>query len=317
MDKNSPKKKLKALVSGEAGIFSSNLVEVFFDKGHEVKVVNDFTYGFRTFVDKSAKFHRGSIADVKLLGKILPGVDVVFHLAATATIAFSLNQPEKYFENNFMNGIVLLEAMRRAGVKKIIYSSSGAGYGQPQNPYVKETTPTEPINPYGASKLAFEHALSAYCNSFGLESVSLRYTNVYGPRDEQKSSTRAISRWIRSAIKGEPLILYWAGKQTRDYVYVEDIARANLLAAERGRGLKVYNVGSGEGIIMKDIVKKLEYLFGRKLKTKDLGERKGDPSIVIADISKIKQELGWKPQMDFDAGLAKTVDYYLNHAIKL
>lgn len=317
MEKNSSGKRLKALVTGGAGFIGSNLAKYLCDQGHQVTVVDDLSSGFRQLVDKRAKFHLGSIADVKLLEKILPGIDVVFHLAAMSTITFSLKQPEKYFENNFMNGVVLLEVMRRTGVRKIIYSSSSAGYGQPENVYVGETMPTEPINPYGASKLIFEHALSAYYNSFGVESVSLRYTNVYGPNDEQKLSTRAVPRWIKSAIKGEPLILYWGGKQTRDYVYVEDVARANLAAAERGCGLKVYNVGSGAGIIMKDIVKKLECLFGRKLKTKNLGERRGDPSIVVADISKIKRELGWKPQTDFDAGLAKAVDYHLNHAIRL
>lgn len=309
--------KLKVLVTGGAGFIGSNLVKFLCDKGYNVVVLDDLSSGFRQLVDKRAKFYKGSINNSSLLKKALSGVDTVFYLAATATITFSVKQPEKYFENNFMNGIELLEAMKKAGVKKIIYSSSGAGYGQPKDSYVKEGSPTEPINPYGASKLAFEHVLSAYYSSFGIESVSLRYSNVYGPYDEQKSSTRAISRWIKSAIENIPLTLYWSGKQTRDFVYVDDVVRANVLASEHMKDFQVYNVGFGKGIVMKEIVKKLEGLFNRKLKTVDLGKREGDPHIVVFNISKIKKQLGWKPEVNFDDGLAKMVDYYLNHRIKI
>lgn len=317
MDKKISGKKVKVLVTGGAGFIGSNLVRFLCDKGYDVVVLDNLSSGFKQLVDKRAKFYEGDINNPSLLKKALLGVDTVFHLAATATIAFSVKQPEKYFENNFMNGIELLEAMRRFGVKKIVYSSSGAGYGQPKDSYVKEESPTEPINPYGASKLCFEHALSAYYSAFGIESISLRYSNVYGPYDEQRMSTRAISRWIKAAIKDEVLTLYWGGKQTRDFVYVDDVVKANFLAAKKVKGFCVYNVGFGGGIVMKEIVKKIEGLFNKKLKTIDLGKREGDPDIVVFVTSKIKKELGWKPEIGFDSGLARTVDYYLNNRIKL
>ena len=308
---------MKALVTGGAGFIGSNLVKFLCDRGHKVTVIDDLSAGFLALVDKRCKFYRGSITNVKLLDQVLPGNDVVFHLAATATITYSVKNPKVYFRNNFMKGIVLLEGMRRAGVRKIIYSSSGAGYGQPDKVVVDENTPIQPINPYGASKVAFEHALSAYYHSFGIESVSLRYFNVYGPRDEQKFSTRALSRWIKSALKNQPLILYWGGRQIRDYVYVEDVARANLLAVQKGKGLKIYNVGAGRGIMMKEIVKKLGHIFGRNFRTKDLGERPGDPRAVVADIGRIGKELGWRPQVDFDRGLEAMVDYYRYRRIRI
>ncbi|MEK7500695.1 MAG: NAD-dependent epimerase/dehydratase family protein [Patescibacteria group bacterium] len=308
---------MKALVTGGAGFIGSNLVKALCDLDHRVVVLDDLSTGHRALVDNRCKFYKGSMANAKLLDKILPGLDVVFHLAATATITYSVKKPQVYFINNFMGGLALLEAMRRNRVKKIIYSSSGAGYGEPAESYVKESSPTNPINPYGASKLVFEQALSAYYHSFGIESASLRYFNVYGPRDEQKSSTRAISGWIKAALKRQPLILYWGGRQIRDYIYVEDVARANILAAQKCRGFKVYNVGAGQGIVMKDIVKKLEAIMGLKLKIKDLGPRPGDPEAVIADISRINKELGWQPKVEFDVGLKNMVDYYRFNRINI
>ncbi len=300
---------MKALVTGGAGFIGSNLVKYLCDQGYKVSVIDDLSYGFRELVDKRAKFYKGSIANQSLLEKILPGTDVVFHLAALSTVTFSLSQPEKYFKNNVMNGIVLLEAMRKTGVKKIIYSSSAASYGELQEDSFTENDPTEPINPYGASKLMYEHAMSAYYHSFGIEGIALRYFNVYGPNDEQ-AGTRAVPCWIKAALKNQPLILYWGGKQNRDYIFVEDIARANFLAAEKGKGFKVYNVGSGKGIWMIDILKKVERAFGGKLKIKDMGERPGDPRVCIANNSRIKRELGWEPKVDFEEGLKRTIEYY-------
>ena len=215
-----------------------------------------------------------------------------------------------------MKGIILVEERRGAGITKIVYSSSGAAYGQPKNPLVKEDSPKEPINPYGASKLVFEYALSAYHHSFGFEATALRYFNVYGPNDEQKNSSRAVSNWIKWAVAGKTVYIYWNAKQIRDYVYVEDVARANLLAAQKGRGFHIYNVGNGTGVVMSSILVKLEKILGKKFKIRDLGERPGDPHAAVADISRIKKELGWKPMVKLDDGLRRTVDYYLNHRIK-
>lgn len=306
---------MKTLVTGGAGFIGSNLTKYLCDRGYEVTVIDDLSFGFQELVDQRAKFVKGSIADSKLLLKILPGTEIVFHLAALSTITFAADSPMMYFQQNVMNGIKLLEAMKKTGVKKIIYSSSAANYGEPRKIPINEDDVKEPINTYGASKLIFERALSAYFHSFGIASVSLRYFNVYGPNDEQ-AGTRAVPRWIKAALKDEPLVLYWKGNNERDYIFVEDVARANLAAVEKCRSFSIYNVGSGRGVFMKDIARKIEEIVGKKLIIKDGGERLGDPSRAIADITKIQRELGWQPTVGLDVGLRLTVDYFKNSKLQ-
>ncbi|MBU2575471.1 NAD-dependent epimerase/dehydratase family protein [Patescibacteria group bacterium] len=301
---------MKALVTGGAGFIGSNLTTYLCDHGYKVDVIDDSSSNNRTTIDKRANLINDSIANVALLEELLDGKDVVFHLAATGIIELSIKNPPAYFENNLMNGIKLLDAMRKKGVKKIVYSSSSGVYGEPKRVPIREDDVKEPFNPYGATKYAFEHVLSSYYHSFGIESVSLRYYNVYGPGDEQSPVTRAVPKWIKAALKDDPLTLYWGGKQKKDYVFVEDVARANLLSAERGKGCSFYNVGSGYGCWMYDLAKILEEVFGKKLNIQQAGERAGDPTFLIADISRIKKELGWEPKIDLKAGLARTIEYY-------
>lgn len=301
---------MKALVTGGAGFIGSNLTQYLSNHGWEVTVVDDLSSGVERRFDKSVKFFSGSLGDADLLDKLVVGQDVVFHLAATGIIKLSIENPPAYFENNLINGVKLLEAMRKHGVKKIIYSSSSGVYGEPARTPIKEDDPTNPINPYGATKLIFEHVLSSYVYSFGIDAVCLRYYNVYGPGDEQRPLTRAVPTWIKAALNNEPLTLFWGGQQKKDYIYVEDVAKANMMVAEQCRGFNVYNVGSGEGVLILDLAKKLEQAFGKNLKIQQMGDRPGDPSILIADISKIKKELGWEPKIDLETGLNNTIAYY-------
>lgn len=301
---------MKTLVTGGAGFIGSNLTKLLCDQGYEVTVIDDLSSGFRRLVDGRAKFYKGSIADQKLLMKILPGTDVVFHLAGLSTMTYSMVNPGIYFQNNFMHGIYLLEAMRKTGVKKIIYASSAASYDGRKRTPIAEDDPIGPINPYGASKLSFEHALSAYYHSFGIDAIALRFFNVYGPNDDQIGSTRAIPQWLEAALFHRPVPYYWRGKQKRDYIFVEDIARANLLAAQKGKGFRVYNVGSRTGVWMIDILKNIEKILGYKLILKDMGERPGDPKYAVADTKRIRKELNWKPLTGLNEGLKKTVEYY-------
>tara|TARA_Y100000310_G_scaffold318111_1_gene371779 strand:- start:1994 stop:2905 length:912 start_codon:yes stop_codon:yes gene_type:complete len=302
---------MKVLVTGGAGFLGSNLTKYLLDQGHEVVVIDDLSYGDVSLVDPRSEFHKESIANQKYLEKILPNINVVFHLAALSTIGLSLERPDLYFEHNVMYGIKLLEAMKVTGVKKIIFSSTGgAAYGGADKLSFREEDPTEPINAYGSSKIAFEPVLSAYWNSFGIEAIILRYFNIYGPNDDQADTPRAIPIWIKAAIAGKPFPVYWQGKQKRDYVYVGDVCRANLIAAEKGRGYRVYNVGGGIGLWMYDIAEKINCAFGGNCKIKDMGERFGDVPIAVANITRIKEELGWKPEVFFDEGLRITLDHY-------
>ena len=306
---------MKALVTGGAGFIGSNLVRCLCDRGHDVVVVDDFSSSGRTVVDGRARLAPGSVGDFKLVKRLLKGVDVVFHLAATGIIKLSLENPMLYFENNVMNGITLLEAMRQSGVNKIVYSSSSGAYGEPRRVPIKESDAAQPINPYGAAKLAFENVLSSYYHAFGINSVSLRYFNVYGPGDEQRPVTRAVPSWIKAALRDEPLTLYWQGRQKKDYVFVEDVCRANLAAALKCRGCHVYNIGSGRGILIRDLARLLEKIFGKRLATKDMGNRLGDPRVLVADITKAGRELGWEPKVDLGTGLKKTIEYYAKNFV--
>ena len=299
------------LVTGGAGFIGSHVTELLCEKGHAVTVVDDLRFGHEEFVDKRAKFFRTAIEDSQALERALEGIDVVIHLAASSIITFSYERPIEYFENNLINGIKLLETMRKKGVNKIIYSSTSSVYGEPKKVPIKEDDPVNPLNAYASSKLAFEQALMSYYHSFGIQSVSLRYYNAYGPRDEQKPRTRAVPMWIEAILNNKPVPWYWQGRQIRDYVYVKDVAAAHLDVLPLN-GVHCFNIGSGFGTVMKDVLKTLEKIVGRKFKTQDLGERKGDPMESFADITKIRKAVGWKPKVSLEEGLRKTLEYYTN-----
>lgn len=297
------------LVTGGAGFIGSHVTELLCDRGYAVTVVDDLRNGHKKFVDRRALFRKHSIGDSKAMEKALEGIDAVMHLAASSIISVSYQKPLEYFENNLINGITLLEAMRKTGVTKIIYSSTSSVYGEPAKTPVFEDMPTNPLHPYAASKLALEHALQAYYYSFGVESVSLRYYNAYGPRDEQTPATRAIPMWIDAVLRNKPVPWYWQGRQVRDYVYVKDIAQAHLDVLGL-KGVHCFNMGYGKPVVMKNVLATFEKIVGHKLKTKDMGQRKGDPMKSYADITKIKNAVGWTPKVSLEEGLAKTFAYY-------
>lgn len=300
---------MKIVVTGGAGFIGSHVTQLLCDNGYDVRVIDDLSFGYKSFVDKRAKLYTFSLADISKYERVLDGVSVVMHLAASSIISTSFEHPLAYFENNVTNSVKLLESMRRKNVKKIIFSSSSSVYGQPKRTPIRESDPTHPLTIYGSSKLAFETILESYWHAFGIESVSLRYYNAYGPHDDQKPRTRAIPMWIEAILKGEQIPWYWQGRQRRDYVYVTDIARAHM-AVMNCAGYNIFNVGSGKGILMKDVLRTLEKIAGKKFETKDLGERKGDPMKSYAHILKIKQAVGWEPKMTLEEGLRETFAYY-------
>lgn len=297
------------LVTGGAGFIGSHVVELLCDREFVVTVIDDLRFGYRRFIDKRARFICAPLEKAGVLKDALSGVDTVIHLAGSSIIQYSYERPEEYFQNNVTNGIILLETMRNMNVKRIVFSSTSSVYGEPTKNPVPEDAPVHPLHPYAASKLAFEHALTAYYHAFGMESVILRYYNAYGPRDEQLPRTRAIPMWIDAVLKGRPVPWYWRGSQMRDYINVRDIAEAHL-AVLATRGHRCYNVGSGKGMLMKDVLATLEAVVGKRLETVDLGERKGDPMVSYADIGRIKKEVGWYPKTSLVKGLTETLAYY-------
>lgn len=301
--------KKKVLVTGGAGFIGSHVTELLCNQGYFVIVIDDLSFGYRKFIDNRASFIKGSIGDMVLMSKVLKGVDTVVHLAASSIIKYSYEHPFDYYQNNLVHGITLLEAMRKNKVRKIINSSTAAVYGFSKKQPITESFPKDPVSIYGSSKLAFEQALKTYHHAFGIENVSLRYFNVYGPRDQQRPVTRAIPTWIHAILHNIPLPVYWEGNQLRDYIYVEDVAKAHA-AVINTSGSRIYNIGSGSGILMKGILKILAHIVKRKLTIEDMKKRRGDPMKLVADTTAIRNEIGWKPEVSLEEGLLKTFRYY-------
>ncbi|MCL4389966.1 MAG: GDP-mannose 4,6-dehydratase [Patescibacteria group bacterium] len=311
--------KQKILVTGGAGFIGSNTVRLLCDHNFSVTVLDNLSYGHKGFVDARARFVLGDIRNPRDVSRAMKGADAVFHFAAESIIKYSLQQPKRFFETNVMGLINVLETMKKLGVKHIVNSSSAAVYGEPALVPISEEAPKNPLQPYGASKLAAEAALSAYFHSFCINSTSLRYFNAYGPNDEQQPVTRAVPLWIKSIINNDPIRLYWGGNQLRDYVFVEDIALAHLAVVDLA-GCNQFNIGTGKGILMKDILTTISRIIGKKTKIIDGGIRPGDPNRLVANITKITDVVGWKPKIGLKEGLEATVDYYksqLNVSVKV
>lgn len=300
---------MKLFVTGGAGFIGSHVVQRAIDAGHQVTVFDNLSKGFRELIDPRATFIHGDLAALDLVTQAVAGYDAVIHLAATSIIQETIADPAATFRNNVTNGINLLEALRRTGVRKIINSSTAAVYGEPQNIPIKETDPKHPITPYGASKRAFELALEAYHATYGLHVISLRYFNAYGPRDEQLPRTRAVPKWIEAVLQQKPVDVYWQGRQYRDYVYVGDIAEAHLRVLVLD-GCHTLNIGSAQGVYMVDVLETLGRITGSVPSIRDLGERMGDPTKLVADTTRLHRAVGWRPEVPLEIGLKKSVDYY-------
>jgi UDP-glucose 4-epimerase len=300
---------VRVLITGGAGFIGSNAARIFCDAGHEVVVVDDLSFGYQALVDPRARFVRASFDDVQMLDGVLPGIEVVMHFAASSIIQFAFERPSEYVHNNVSRGVTLLEAMRRHDVRRIVFSSTASVYGEPTRIPVEEDDPKNPIQVYGASKLAFEMILSGYFYAFGINSTTFRYFNAYGPNDEQQPVTRAVPRWIKAALRDEPLLVYWGGEQLRDYVFVEDIVHAHMLATEVD-GCHRYNLGSGTGVLMRDLAQEILALTGSKSVLVDGGERPGDASRLIANTDRVARELNWRPRVPREEALQRTIAFY-------
>lgn len=307
-------KKQKILVTGGAGFIGSNTVKLLCDLGMDVTVFDNLSFGYKELVDTRAKFIKGDLLNKEEINDALKGIDKVFHFAAISILQQSIDDPEKCFKTNIEGITNLLEGMKTNNVQYIVNSSSASVYGNPKVIPVTEDSQKEPITPYGASKLAVEAILSSYFHTYGIYSTSLRYFNAYGPNDEQQPVTRAVPRWIKAVLKNEPIPLFWKGKQLRDYVYVQDIAEAHIAVMDL-KGFNYFNIGSGKGILIKDLLNKIFDKIGVRTEILDKGERPGDPKELVADISKIKKAVGWSPAFDLDKGLDLTVKYYRQNRI--
>jgi UDP-glucose 4-epimerase len=299
---------MKTLVTGGAGYIGSVCAELLLDEGHEVAILDNLTEGHRRAIDPRAKFFQADLEDraraMSILREIAP--EAVMHFAASALVGESMENPAKYFRNNVANGINLLDATVAAGVRRLIFSSTCAIFGPPERVPIDETAPTRPINPYGESKLAFEKILRWYGQIHGLQFVSLRYFNAAGASEkfgeDHRLETHLIPNVLKVALGEKPHVeVFGADYETpdgtciRDYIHIVDLARAHILAL-RAEKSEFYNLGTGGGSSVREVVERCRKITGRKIDIVEKPRRPGDPPRLIASSDKIKRELGWQPQ---------------------
>jgi UDP-glucose 4-epimerase len=300
---------MKLLVTGGAGFIGSRVAHQLIKSGHTVIVFDDLSVGRREAVPEDAQFTQGDLRDAGAVRAAVAGMDAVVHLAAQAVVPESVANPQKTFDINLLGGHNLLEAMRAHGVKRLVHSSTAAVYGTPTRVPVQEDDAKFPINPYGATKLAFEALAHAYHSAYGINVTMFRYFNPYGPTEAHEPETHAVPNFIKAVLAGQPVPLNWNGEQERDFFFVDDIARAHVMGLERD-GFHYYNLGSGSSIAVKDVVEMIFKITGQNTGIKDLGQRAGDPPRLMADTAKVQRELGWKPEVSLEDGLKQTIEAF-------
>ncbi len=299
---------MKILVVGGAGYIGSVCAELLLDKGHVVSIFDNLSEGHRAAIDSRAEFTEGDLQDRESIEKTLVKLkpDAVMHFAANALVGESMQNPSKYFRNNISNGLNLLDAMVKGGVPKIVFSSTCAIFGPPERLPIDETTPKQPINPYGESKLAFEKILRWYDQIHGLKFVSLRYFNAAGASqkfgEDHRLETHLIPNVLKVALGEKSNVEIFGidyetpdGTCIRDYIHIIDLAQAHILALGATKS-DFYNLGTGGGASVRQVIDSCRKVTGRKIDIVEKPRRPGDPPRLVASSEKISRELGWKPQ---------------------
>lgn len=303
------------VVTGGAGFIGSNIVARLVSDGEDVRVVDDFSTGrpenLAEFADR-VELLEGSICDEGLLARAFDGADYVLHQAALASVQRSVENPLASNEANVEGTVKVLTAARDAGVKRVVYASSSSVYGDTPELPKREDMKTDPLSPYAVSKLAGEHYCCVFNDLFDIETVSLRYFNVFGPRQDPESQYAAvIPIFVQRLLAGETPQVFGDGEQSRDFTYVENAVEANLLAATaEGAGGAVCNVGCGRRYTLNELLDSLRGLIASNVGAEYLEERPGDVRHSLADIEEARERLGYEPLVDFEEGLRRTVEWY-------
>ena len=298
---------MKIMVTGGAGFIGSHIAEHY--KNEEIIVFDNLRTGFEKNIKNfDVKFVQASITDYDELKKWMKGIDFVFHLAALISVPESISKPIETEKINTLGTLNVLNAAKECKVKKVVLSSSAAIYGDNPTLPKKENMLPEPKSPYAISKLSGEYYLKLYAGQFQVPTAVLRYFNVFGPRQDPNSQyAAAIPIFLKKAIKNEDINIFGDGEQTRDFIYVKEIVKANVLAAEKGN--YIYNVALGNYITINELAKKIIKLTDSGSRINHLEERPGDIKHSYADVSKLRS-LGFEPSFDFDEAMSKTIDYF-------
>jgi UDP-glucose 4-epimerase len=289
------------------------VVDTYVAAGHEVAVLDNFSTGTEANLNPSAQVHRLDLRDQQGVERIVAEFrpEIVNHHAAQSEVPKSVADPTYDAQVNIIGGLNLLKACVDHSVKKIIFiSSGGALYGEPDVIPADEDHPVRPLSPYGTSKFCFEQYLGTFRRTFGLEHTVLRYANIYGPRqDFQAEEGRVIAIFTSRMLAGKPVMVDGAGEQSRDMLYIGDVATANLAALERGAG-GTFHISSGIAVTVNDLYRKLALMTGYSEFPHYGPSRKGDVYRIALDNSRALRDLGWEPQVDLEEGLSLTVDYF-------
>jgi nucleoside-diphosphate-sugar epimerase len=305
-----------ALVTGGAGFIGSHIASALTGRGARVRVIDDLSTGYRENIDEikgDVDFIQASLADEGALNKALEDVELVFHEAAIPSVPRSIENPRDTHIACVDSTFSLLVAAKEKKVRRLIYAASSSAYGdKPALPKVEDMLP-EPLSPYAVAKLVGEYYSQAFTRVYGLETISLRYFNVFGPRQDPSSQySGVISRFLSALLSGDQPVIYGDGEQSRDFTYIDNVVDANLKAAETTMGVgQVINIANGERISLNELLEKLKQLTGKSdVKAQYLDARAGDIRHSLADITRARELLGFEPKVDLVTGLKLTLDWW-------
>jgi UDP-glucose 4-epimerase len=299
---------MKILVTGGAGFIGSHLVDALIKRGHKVVVIDNLSTGKRENINKKAKFYKIDICSPKI-GEIFKKEkpEIVFHFAAQINVRKSIENPLKDAKTNILGSLNVLENCKKYKIKKIIFASSAGVYGEAKILPTPEDHPVNPDSPYRIAKLTIENYLKFYKENFGLKFISLRFSNVYGPRQDPRGEAGVVAIFINKLLKGERPTIFGNGNQTRDFIFVEDAVSACLKAMEYKGKKEIFNIGTGIETSINELYKIISKLLKTKLKPKYAPGKPGDLKRSCLDISLAKRELEWKPKYNLEKGLQKTI----------
>ncbi len=303
---------MKILVTGGAGFIGSALANHLVRLGHRVRVLDDLSAGDPRVLDASVSFTRGDVRDIPKLWTLLRDVECVFHLAARVSVSESILYPVEYNEVNVGGTVSLMTAARDAGVRRVVLASSGTVYGEQEEQPVKETAVVRPPNPYAVTKIASEYYLSALGALYDIEALMLRIFNAYGPGQAvPPSHPPVIPHFVSQALSGTTPIIFGSSKQTRDFIYITDVVDALTTAGlTKNADSLIINIGTGQEMSIRDLLKRIETLLGRKVLSLHNPTQSGGVSRLVADTNLARKVLGFEPKVTIDEGLRLMLSHY-------
>jgi UDP-glucose 4-epimerase len=302
------------LVTGGAGFIGSHIVAGLLARGDRVRVLDDFSTGHRANIPPSASVEvlEGGLTDASAVERAVQEVDCIFHEAALASVPRSIEKPLDTHAACVTGTVMLLDAAQKAGVRRLVYAASSSAYGDKATSSKRETDLPSPLSPYAAAKLAGEFYCQSFAHSFGIETVALRYFNVFGPRQDPNSPYSAvIPLFVTAMLAGRQPLIYGDGRQSRDFTFVANVVQGNLLAADAPNvSGRVFNVANGRSTTLLELIAMLNQYLGTRVEPVFQPPRTGDVRESLADISEARRALGYEPQVDFEEGLRRTIAYY-------